>query len=262
MSRTPNLTGISVDATRISFSSSIVSRSRRSSAGFVRRSSAVSGAVIYFHIPATDARGSAAFYRDVVGWSIDRPDSDRPSFEDAGGLPGGASRASGRGRLPSSTSRTSSWPSHRSSRNGGAILTEPAPEGLLTVARFRDPEGQRDRTLARHRPYARVLPARCLEQRFGVAAVPEYLHTGSAYAAAMLTGAPGVRRTTHGRHRRSRTDWRHASLAASDVANAPARSNACARFDPDEARASSRDLISRDGCRSRAYERPAIRALP
>jgi len=48
------------------------------------------GAVTYLHIPATDTRRASAFYRDVFGWSINRPDSDRPSFDDASGLLSGA----------------------------------------------------------------------------------------------------------------------------------------------------------------------------
>src|SRR5665811_324130 len=48
------------------------------------------GAVTYLELPATDVRLVAAFYRDVFGWTINGPDSDRPSFDDAGGLLSGA----------------------------------------------------------------------------------------------------------------------------------------------------------------------------
>jgi hypothetical protein len=104
------------------------------------------GAITYLHIPAADARRAAAFYRDVFGWNVHGPDSDRPSFDDASGLLSGA------------------WLTHRLAvvepgllpyiyvadvertvagivAHGGAIVTEPYPEGLLTVATFRDPSG-------------------------------------------------------------------------------------------------------------------------
>ena len=39
------------------------------------------GAVTYLHLAAPDVNEAAAFYRDVFGWKINDPDSDRPSFE-------------------------------------------------------------------------------------------------------------------------------------------------------------------------------------
>lgn len=51
---------------------------------------ATSGAITYLHIPATDVRQAAAFYRDVFGWHINNPDSDRPSFDTPNGHLSGA----------------------------------------------------------------------------------------------------------------------------------------------------------------------------
>ncbi len=42
---------------------------------------ATPGAISYLHIPGTDVRRAAAFYREVFGWHINNPDSDRPSFD-------------------------------------------------------------------------------------------------------------------------------------------------------------------------------------
>lgn len=36
---------------------------------------AMPGAITYLHIPATDVRQAAAFYRDVFGWHINNPAS-------------------------------------------------------------------------------------------------------------------------------------------------------------------------------------------
>jgi PhnB protein len=141
------------------------------------------GAVTYLHLPATDVRRAAAFYRDVFAWSINRPDSDRPSFDDAGGLLGGAwisdqLSAAAPGLLPYIYVADIDETVALIVAHGGAILTEPYPEGLLTIAIFRDPVGNviglwHDTT----RSSATSEQAR--EPGIGqmVSPVPEHLHT-------------------------------------------------------------------------------------
>jgi uncharacterized protein len=51
---------------------------------------ATPGAITYLHIPAADVRQAAAFYRDVFGWHVHNPDSDRPSFDVPSGHLSGA----------------------------------------------------------------------------------------------------------------------------------------------------------------------------
>jgi predicted enzyme related to lactoylglutathione lyase len=142
-----------------------------------------SGAVTYLHMPATDVRRAAAFYRDVFGWSINHPDSDRPSFADAGGLLSGAWTsdhlpAGEPGLLPYIYVADIKQAVALIVAHGGAILTEPYPEGLLTVATFRDPAGN---VIGLWHDTTRPLPP--LEQLSGpapeqtVAPVPEHLHT-------------------------------------------------------------------------------------
>jgi predicted enzyme related to lactoylglutathione lyase len=43
------------------------------------------GGLSYLEIPALDARKSAAFYQNVVGWMVDVQDPDHPKFSDATG---------------------------------------------------------------------------------------------------------------------------------------------------------------------------------
>ena len=104
------------------------------------------GAITYLHIPAADVRQAAAFYRDVFDWKVSDPDSDRPSFDDASGHLSGAwvsdhLAASEPGLLPyiyvvHVEATITSILAH-----GGEIVTDPCPEGQLTVATFRDPAG-------------------------------------------------------------------------------------------------------------------------
>ena len=141
------------------------------------------GAVTYLHMPATDVRRAAAFYRDVFAWSINRPDSDRPSFDDASGLLSGAwisdhLPAAEPGLLPYIYVADIEQTVALIVAHGGAILTEPYPEGLLTVATFRDPAGNviglwHDTT--RSPATAEQSGAPATEQP--VPPVPEHLHT-------------------------------------------------------------------------------------
>lgn len=104
------------------------------------------GAITYLHIPAQDVREAARFYRDVFGWTINNPDSDRPSFDDPGGRLSGAwmsdqvpSREPG--LLPYIYVDQMDESVRRILDHGGQIVTEPHPTGGLTVATFRDLAG-------------------------------------------------------------------------------------------------------------------------
>ena len=141
------------------------------------------GAVTYLHLPATDVRLAAAFYRDVFGWSINGPDSNRPSFDDASRLLSGAwisdyLPAAEPGLLPYIYVADIEQTVARIVAHGGAILTQPYPEGLLTVATFRDPAGNliglwHDTT----RPPATAEQSGAPATEQTVAPVPEHLHT-------------------------------------------------------------------------------------
>ncbi|MGO9961287.1 MAG: VOC family protein [Solirubrobacteraceae bacterium] len=104
------------------------------------------GAITYLHIPAADVHQAAAFYRDVFDWNVGDPDSDRPSFQDPGGRLSGAwisdhVVASRPGLLPYIYVDHVPETIARIVAHGGEIVTNPYPEGLLTVATFRDPAG-------------------------------------------------------------------------------------------------------------------------
>jgi uncharacterized protein len=104
------------------------------------------GGITYLHIPATDVRQSAAFYRDVFGWQINNPDSSRPSFDTPGGHLSGAwisdhLAVTEPGLLPYIYVDQVEDTIARIIAHGGEIVTSPFPEGLLTVATFRDPAG-------------------------------------------------------------------------------------------------------------------------
>jgi uncharacterized glyoxalase superfamily protein PhnB/catechol 2,3-dioxygenase-like lactoylglutathione lyase family enzyme len=141
------------------------------------------GAVTYLHMPAPDVHLAAAFYRDVFGWSINGSDSDRPGFEDASGLLGGA-WISDHPPAPEPGLLLYIYVSDIQKTvalivaHGGAILTEPHSEGLLTIATFRDPAGNviglwHDTT----RSSATSEQTRTPGSGQPVARVPEHLHT-------------------------------------------------------------------------------------
>ena len=143
------------------------------------------GAVTYLHIAAADVRRAAAFYRDVFGWTVDRADSDRPSFRDAGGGLSGAwlgdcTATSRPGLLPYIYVADVEETVAGIVAHGGAIVTDPFPEGRLTVAIFRDPAGNvlglwHDTRRALTRPTPAPAGAAA-----SVAPVPEHLHTVTA----------------------------------------------------------------------------------
>jgi hypothetical protein len=107
---------------------------------------ATPGALTYLHIPAADVRQAAAFYRDVFGWHINNPDSDRPSFDTPNGHLSGAWISdhvvpTEPGLLPYIYVDQVEDTLSRILSREGEIVTSPFAEGLLTVATFRDPAG-------------------------------------------------------------------------------------------------------------------------
>ena len=107
---------------------------------------ATHGAITYLHIPATDVRQAAAFYRDAFGWHINNPESDRPSFDSPNAHLSGAwitdhIAPAEPGLLPYIYVDDIEETVARILAGGGEIVASPFPEGLLTVATFRDPAG-------------------------------------------------------------------------------------------------------------------------
>lgn len=107
---------------------------------------ATSGAITYLHIPAGDPREAAAFYREVFGWQINNPDSDRPSFDTPNGRLSGAwvsklRSVSEPGLLPYIYVDDVDDTVERIVAHGGEVVADPFREGLLTVATFRDTAG-------------------------------------------------------------------------------------------------------------------------
>jgi len=107
---------------------------------------AIPGAITYLHIPASDVRQAAVFYRDVFGWKINNPRSDRPSFDDPSGRLSGAwlshhLKVTAPGLLPYVYVDDMEQTVSRIREGGGELVTDPSPEGLLVVATFRDPAG-------------------------------------------------------------------------------------------------------------------------
>jgi hypothetical protein len=103
------------------------------------------GKLSYIQIPAVDAEVSAAFYRDVFGWTI-RGTPEHRSFSDATGELIGA-WITGRlvhadaGILPYISVDDVDATIRRIIARGGTIAREPYPEGDLRVAHFRDSAG-------------------------------------------------------------------------------------------------------------------------
>jgi predicted enzyme related to lactoylglutathione lyase len=101
------------------------------------------GGVSYLRIPASDPRSLAEFYRSVFGWN---GDPERGSFEDGSGHVIGhftpEHKVAGEDGIrpyiyvDDVDSTLTAIRGH-----GGAVVTEPYPEGNLRVAVFRDPTG-------------------------------------------------------------------------------------------------------------------------
>jgi predicted enzyme related to lactoylglutathione lyase len=102
--------------------------------------------ISYLRVPAGDPRTTAEFYAAVFGWTvdIDRPD---PSFADGTGhvighiVPAAANVAGEAGIRPYVYVDGVDAALERVAAHGGAVVTEPYPEGNLWVATFRDPAG-------------------------------------------------------------------------------------------------------------------------
>ena len=102
------------------------------------------GGLTYLHIPAADLRKSAAFYREVLGWSMEeRPDGFRFSDRDGlliGGLGLGPAQRDERlvcyfyvEDIRAAETRVTA--------GGGEIVSPPSRQGDIDVARVRDPAG-------------------------------------------------------------------------------------------------------------------------
>ena len=101
--------------------------------------------ISYLRIPASEPQRAAAFYAAVFGWKVDSERED-PSFEDGTGHVIGHIHSdmevSGEaGIRPYVFVESVENTLERIEANGGAVVTAPYPEGDLTVAVFRDPEG-------------------------------------------------------------------------------------------------------------------------
>jgi nitroimidazol reductase NimA-like FMN-containing flavoprotein (pyridoxamine 5'-phosphate oxidase superfamily)/predicted enzyme related to lactoylglutathione lyase len=103
------------------------------------------GGVSYLRIPAPDPPRLAAFYAAVFGWNL-RGDPQRPSFDDGSGHVIGHFvpdvPVAGEGGFRPYVYVTSVDSAVAAALEaGGALETEPYPEGDLTVAVLRDPAG-------------------------------------------------------------------------------------------------------------------------
>jgi predicted enzyme related to lactoylglutathione lyase len=103
------------------------------------------GGVSYLRIPATDPGRAASFYASVFGWSVS-DHGEHPSFEDGSGHVIGhfvpdLAVAGEAGVRPYVFVEHVDETLARVVAHGGAIETEPYPEGDLWVATFGDPSG-------------------------------------------------------------------------------------------------------------------------
>jgi uncharacterized protein len=103
------------------------------------------GGMSYLRIPALNPRRAAEFYADVFGWKV-HTDRDEPSFEDATGDVIGhfvtsQAVAGEAGIRPYVFVADVAATLERAVAGGAEVVTAPYPEGDLTVAVVRDPEG-------------------------------------------------------------------------------------------------------------------------
>jgi len=118
----------------------------RSKENQVAPSLARHGGLSYLEIPAVDAKQSATFYEQVLGWKIQRSEPDNPRFEDATGHLIGrwiTCRAISRepGLLPYIYVDRIDEAVGRVVKNGGEVVKAIYAEGNLWVATVRDPAG-------------------------------------------------------------------------------------------------------------------------
>jgi predicted enzyme related to lactoylglutathione lyase len=104
------------------------------------------GGLSYLEIPAVDVQQSAAFYEQVLNWSLDRRETGDPRFEDATGhLIGRWVTGRALSREPGLLAYF--YVAHiddavgRVVANGGKVVQAPFREGNLWVATVRDPAG-------------------------------------------------------------------------------------------------------------------------
>src|SRR5262245_53866029 len=104
------------------------------------------GGLSYLEIPALDARRSALFYEEILGWNVHGIDTPQPKFEDLTG------HLIGRWVTGRAISREPGlflyfYVDHihdivkRVPTHGGEIIKAPYPEADLWVATLRDPAG-------------------------------------------------------------------------------------------------------------------------
>lgn len=103
------------------------------------------GGVSYLHIPCHQPARAADFYEAAFAWTP-RRDSDEPAFADATGhvighFVRGEPAAPDTGILPYVYVDDLDRALRRVEEHGGAVAQAPRPEGTLSVARIRDPEG-------------------------------------------------------------------------------------------------------------------------
>jgi predicted enzyme related to lactoylglutathione lyase len=104
------------------------------------------GGLSYLEIPALDARRSATFYQNVLGWTLRDEDAGQPKFSDQTGHLIGrwvtGRRISRRpGLLPFIYVDCIDDVVKRVVPNGGEIVRAPYREGNLWISIFRDPAG-------------------------------------------------------------------------------------------------------------------------
>lgn len=115
-------------------------------AGHLPATLARPGGISYLFIPAADTRQSGDFYAGVFGWEIGEGSPEHRGFSDSTGHVAGAlvtheEPAGDRGLLPWVYVTDVDSAVERIKAYGGEIVRDPAPEGRLRVARFRDPAG-------------------------------------------------------------------------------------------------------------------------
>ena len=103
------------------------------------------GGVSYLEIPARDVAQSADFYHAVFGWQINDP-RDQPSFSDGTGHVIGHWRtdlatAGETGIRPYIYVTQLDEALRKAAERGAEVVTQPYPEGNLTIATVRDPAG-------------------------------------------------------------------------------------------------------------------------